>query len=67
MWTTHHPEHQQRQTFDPVSRFSAVRDLAIVAVCVAIVAGFLAQVWNLPRTPGVTRGSERAAWLVLRA
>jgi hypothetical protein len=35
-------------TFPTRSRLALVRDLAIITVCVALVAGFLAQLWSAP-------------------
>jgi hypothetical protein len=33
------------------SRLGVVRDLALIGVCVAIVIGFLAQIWRAPPPP----------------
>lgn len=41
-----------------LSRTSAVRDVAIVAVCVAIVGGFLLHAWRAPAPEQFRRVAE---------
>ncbi len=46
-----------------VSPYSKIRDLAIVALCVAILGGFHAQVWRAPapeRVRTVAEATSRA-------
>lgn len=42
------------------SRLAVVRDALIIGVCVALVIGFLAQVWSAP-APEAFRGAGAAA------
>ncbi len=48
-------------TFRVRSRLGTVRDLAIVAVCAAIVGGFLAQVWSAPPPEHLRSAAEPAS------
>ncbi len=48
------PAPAERPMFPTGSRFAVARDIGILAVCVAIVVGFLAQVWSAPVPRGAT-------------
>ncbi len=42
------PGSGERPMFPSGSRFAVARDVGILAVCIAIVVGFLVQVWSAP-------------------
>ncbi len=44
--------HASQPMFPTRSRLAVVRDLAVIGVCLALLLGFLAQVWSAP--PSVT-------------
>lgn len=43
-------------SFHVGSRLAVVRDVLVIGVCVALVIGFLAQIWSAP-APAVLRGT----------
>ena len=48
--------------FPTRSRLTVVRDLAMVGVCVALIAGFIAHTWTLP-TPEKLRSQASQAMI----
>lgn len=42
-------------------QLSIVRDLAMVAMCVALIAAFLAQVWSAPTPTRLSRAADVAS------
>jgi hypothetical protein len=52
--------------FPTRSRLTLVRDVAMIGVCVALIAGFIAHAWTLP-TPDQLRTPSVPAAIHLRA
>jgi hypothetical protein len=52
--------------FPTRSRLTLVRDVAMVGVCVALIAGFIAHAWTLP-TPAQLRSPAAPAVLAIPA